>query len=317
MSHLPDILRRVSPLSTLAQKASRQHGIFVFADAIESGFSRRQADRLAATEWERLYDGVFRMPGAPATWRSELFAATVAATPPVGISFSSAIALQGLPRGRTDIVEVTCKRWLRIQRRNLVVHESTRFTEQDITMIDGIPVTTAERLIVDMAGRRPFPEYIESLIQAARRKRLITYDSTLATFNRLARRGLRGVKAMRIALERWDELLRPTESEMETLLIQVLREHGLPEPVPQFTVLDQQGNFVARTDAAIPEWRVIVEYQSNQEHLDEFQVARDDRRRNKIIAAGYFPLAARLEDLRNGGQILVDEILRTARRPAS
>jgi hypothetical protein len=44
---------------------------------------------------------------------------------------------------------------------------------------------------------------------------------------------------------------------------------------------------------------------------------RDDRRRNAIIAAGYFPLAARLEGLRSGGQRLVADIRRIARRAAS
>ena len=36
-----------------------------------------------------------------------------------------------------------------------------------------------------------------------------------------------------------------------------------------------------------------------------------DRRRNKILAAGYFPLVARVGDLRAGGDELVEEILAT------
>ncbi len=116
---------------------------------------------------------------------------------------------------------------------------------------------------------------------------------------------------MHIALERWDPGSKPTDSDMETWLIQILREHGLPEPVTQFQVLDEYGDFVADTDAALPEWKITIEYQSNQEHLDEFQAAKDDRRRNKIIAAGYLPLAARYDDLKRGGHELVDEIRRT------
>jgi hypothetical protein len=92
------------------------------------------------------------------------------------------------------------------------------------------------------------------------------------------------------------------------MLTQVLREHGLPEPTTQFQVLDKFGNLVATTDAALPKWKITVEYQSKQEHLDEFQSLRDDRRRNAILAAGYFPLAARVEDLRAGGRVLVEQI---------
>jgi hypothetical protein len=87
--------------------------------------------------------------------------------------------------------------------------------------------------------------------------------------------------------------------------------------VTQFQVLDEYGNLVATADAALPQWKITIEYQSTQEHSDEFQVARDDVRRNEVLAAGYFPIAARIDDLRSGGHRLVDQILRTARRAAS
>jgi hypothetical protein len=149
------------------------------------------------------------------------------------------------------------------------------------------------------------------VIQAARRKRLVTYDSTIEMFNRYARRGVRGVAALRTALEIWNPESRPTESEMETLLIQVLRDQDCPDVVTQFSVLDRHGAFVARVDAALPEWRIAIEYDSKQEHSDEFQIARDGRRRNRIIAAGYASLVARHGDLLTGGHELYDEITET------
>jgi len=100
---------------------------------------------------------------------------------------------------------------------------------------------------------------------------------------------------------------------METMLFQTMRAHDLPDPVLQFEVYDQNGSFVARTDAALPQWKITVEYQSMQEHLDEFQSAADDRRRNKILGAGYSPLVARVGDLRSGGHELVEEIRAVAR----
>jgi very-short-patch-repair endonuclease len=104
---------------------------------------------------------------------------------------------------------------------------------------------------------------------------------------------------------------------METLLVQALRRHGLPDPVTQFEVRDEFGNVVAQADAAYPQWRVTIEYDSRQEHSDEFQLARDARRRNEVIAAGYLVLSARHDDLRTGGAALADQILRAARRHAS
>jgi very-short-patch-repair endonuclease len=298
----------------LASSASMQHGVFTFDDARAAGLSVAQCNRRSATVWLRMYEGVFMIPGVPQTRESRLLAACLAATAPAAVSHRAAAASYGLPGGRLDAVEITCRRWLRTQKPDLVVHESRRFDERDVTVVNAVPTVTPERCILDLAAFTPSPNYVEAVIQAARRRRLITYDSMLGAFNRHARRGLRGIRAVRIALDRWERATRPTQSEMETLLLQALRDHGLPEPVTQFDVIDETGRCIATADAALPRWRITIEYDSMQEHLDEFQVAKDARRRNQVMAAGYWPITARVGDLRNGGHTLVDEILQVARR---
>ena len=49
------------------------------------------------------------------------------------------------------------------------------------------------------------------------------------------------------------------------------------------------------------QWRIAIEYDSKQEHSDEFQLARDARRRNQIAAAGWIHLTARHHDVLRGG----------------
>ena len=221
-----------------------------------------------------------------------------------------------LPGADRELTELTCVRWKRTIRPGLVVHESRRLDERDIRLDEGIPVTTPERTILDLASIFPRANYLEYVIQAARRKRLITYESTQETFHRHARRGLKGVGALREALERWDPTSRPTESDMETMLLLAVRRSGLPEPVLQFEVLDARGQFVARADAAYPDARIAIEYDSLQEHSDEFQIARDARRRNKMQTAGYVVLSARHRDLQSGGTELCDQIRTIMRRTA-
>jgi hypothetical protein len=294
--------------------AADRRGVFTYRDALQAGLTARQATYRAAKIWARVHDGVFRLPGAPATWESDLVAACRAATEPVGVSHRAAAQIYDLP-GRQELVEITCRRWRRTQSPGIVVHESTRFGPEDIQVVDGIPVSIPERVLLELAGWNPSPNYVEAVIHAARRKRLITYESTLETFSRLARPGVRGVRAMRVALERWT--LNTAESEMETRLLQVLRNGGLPEPVLQYEVHNDRGEFVARVDAALPQWRITIDYDSKQEHSDEFQLARDARRRDEILAAGYFPLTARHGDLVRDGDELIERILRIARRSAS
>jgi very-short-patch-repair endonuclease len=200
-----------------------------------------------------------------------------------------------------------------------VVHESRRIDAHDIHVVDGIPITRPERVILDIASCFPSANYLDLVVQAARRKRLVTYESTRQMFDRHARRGLKGVRALRETLDRWDPSSRPTESEMETLLLRVIRENGLPEPVAQHDVVDARGHFVARVDAAYPDERIAIEYDSKQEHSDEFQIAHDAKRRNMLQALGYSVVSARHADLRLGGTELCDQmrtILRRFSQPA-
>lgn len=300
----------------LAQVAARHHGVFTVDDAVAAGLTHGQIDRRAAGVWLREFDGVYRMPGVAATWQTRLVAACRAAAPPAAASRRSGAAVYELPGGRPDLAEIVCRRWQRSRHGGVIVHESTRLDERDITEVNGIVVVTAERLILELAGARPDPNYVEMVIHAARRKRLITYESTFDTFDRLARRGVPGVKAMRIALERWDPADRVTHSEMEVLLVQKLRAHGLPKPVTQFRIHDEFGNVVAEVDAAYPQWKIAIEYDSKQEHSDEFQLQRDARRRNDILAAGYAVFSVRHEELRSGGSRLAEQVRTVARRSA-
>jgi very-short-patch-repair endonuclease len=301
----------------LAEVAANQDGIFTIDDARRAGFRRDQIDRRVNQAWILIYDRVYRIAGAPPTWRSQLRAAAFAAGGGAAISHRSAAAMYELPGARSDLVELTCVRWKRTTRPGLVVHESRRLGPADIQLIDGLPVTRPERLILDIASQVPRANYLEIVIEAARRKRLITYESTKELFDRHARRGLKGVRALRETLERWDPDSRPTESVMETLLLQTLREKGLPEPVVQYAVTDAACRLVARADAAYPDARIVIEYDSKQEHSDEFQLARDARRRNTLQAMGYAVLSARHVDLLAGGTELCAQIRAILRRESS
>jgi hypothetical protein len=64
----------------LARMAEAQDGIFTTEMARSVGLSREQIDRRAALMWRRVHEGVFRLPGAPPTRRTELRARF---TPPV------------------------------------------------------------------------------------------------------------------------------------------------------------------------------------------------------------------------------------------
>jgi hypothetical protein len=297
----------------LAELAATQHSVFTRADADDCGLTDDQIQHRVTNFWMTIHEGVYRLPGSPNSWKASLLAACRAASPPAAISHRSAGALYEVPGGWRHLIELTCRRWKRVQHPGLVVHEQTRIDERDIGEVDGIPVMKAEMVVLQLAGLRPNPRYVEGVIHAARRKRLITYESTREVFDRHARRGVRGVRVMRAVLDAWDPSQQPTESEMETRLLQVFSDGGFPRPVPQFEILDRNGGFVARVDVALPDLRIAIEYDSMQEHSDEFQLTRDAQRRNRVVAAGWRVLSARHGDLTNGGADLLDAVAQTAR----
>ena len=102
---------------------------------------------------------------------------------------------------------------------------------------------------------------------------------------------------------------------MEMLLVQVLRKHGLPEPVLQYVIRDN-GRFVARVDAALVEWKIAIEYESFQHHTGRSALIRDSARRNAQIALGWRPISVTWEDVRAGGHQVCADIWAAMRRVA-
>jgi hypothetical protein len=193
------------------------------------------------------------------------------------------------------------------------VHETLAFSERDKTVVDGIPVTTVERTILDLcAVCRPFT--IDLAIDNALRRDLTTVDALLALLRRLGKRGRRGTKTFRKLLEDRDASYVPTESEREQMLLRVLREHGLPEPERQFSIYDEHGNFVARPDLVYRELKIAMEYDSYQHHTGKFAIVRDNRRRNRMGRIGWLVLVATAEDVRYGGGGRFAADVRGARR---
>ena len=75
----------------------------------------------------------------------------------------------------------------------------------------------------------------------------------------------------------------PTESLLETLTVQLMREDvSLPVPERQVEVLDRNNNFVARVDLAFPEQQVFFEL-DGQQHAG--QPVYDANRQTRVVAA--------------------------------
>jgi hypothetical protein len=181
------------------------------------------------------------------------------------------------------------------------VHETKALDPIDITVVEGIPVASAERTLFDL-GAVCGPLVVKKAFDKARKQGLVTFGSTELALRRLARRGRPGSRILRAVLASRDPDQAPPESDMETMLLDVVERHGLPAPVPQFEIFDDVGRLVARVDAAYPERRIVIEYQSYQEHAaDPEAIVRDSRRRKALKAVNWDVIEATAPELRDGG----------------
>jgi len=261
---------------------------------------------------DRVHHGVLRFRAAPASWRGDLLAACWAGGFRAVASHRSAAALWGLKGGRRHIPEITCPRWRRARHDGVVVHESKLLDPCDLTVVDGIPVTSPELTLVGIAAVCSASS-LEMALDRAENHRLVTPTSVRSTVTRLARPGRPGIRPLRVLLDSRCPEGGVPESERETMLRQAFRAYGLPDPVMQHEIWDA-GIRVGRVDAAYPEARIAIEYDSYEHHGGRLALVKDSHRRTRLLAAGWAPFTATDVELRAGCPTLCPAIAEVRRR---
>jgi hypothetical protein len=173
----------------------------------------------------------------------------------------------------------------RSRSRQILVHwPQDPIPDEDITTIDGIPVTKPARTLLDLATVEP-EEVVERCLDDALRRRLVSLpflESWLKDPRRDRHRGapmLRRLVAARATVG-------VTESPLEGATLKLIRDAGLPIPMLQYTVRD--GNrFVARLDFAYPEERVAIEADGFRYHDDRRGFDKERARGNDLEAMGW------------------------------
>ena len=284
----------------VAEFAMTRHGLVSFDHLRMLQVTRHEIDgRVRSGRWVRLYDEVYAIAGAPMTWRSNLLAACFAGGPHAVASHRSAAELWGWPGKRSDFVEITCPRWRRGKDVGPVVHESKALDPGDCRVVDNIPVTSPELTLL-MLGAVCAPITVEMALDVALRREQVSYGSLRALLKRLGRRGRNGAGVLRtIVDERAPEQAIP-ESPMETKMLRLLRQLGFPPAVPQFEVW-HEGRFYGRLDAAWPDVRVGVEYESYEHHTGKLALVRGNARRDAFDDIDWRIVGVTAEDLKNHG----------------
>ncbi|MDR6506133.1 hypothetical protein [Arthrobacter oryzae] len=176
-----------------------------------------------------------------------------------------------------------------LNRPHVIVHRMKLFSDE-VTVVDGISVTTPERTWLDMAEMLSVDELVamgDSCVRVPR-PHLEDRDMPLCTLADLQRmidrhKGKRGLRKAKEAIK----LIRVgSDSPQETLLRLAMIRAGLPEPELNVPIISEDGARHHEPDLSYRKYKVGIEYEG-EHHGDEGQVVRDIARSERYEALGW------------------------------
>jgi very-short-patch-repair endonuclease len=201
-------------------------------------------------------------------------------------SHRCAAALWGIEGFPQRTPEVSVPRGRRLRRNGAKVHESTDLDRTDVVVRNGIPTTDLARTILDLS-RRTGDDALALAVQWCRRERGLTWAQLAGVLRRHARRGRPGIRRLRRVIARHAHRDEVSDSTFEELVIALLLEHGLPEPVLHHAVA-LRGRVIV-IDLAYPDRKVAIELDGG--HHMQPAIFRSDRpRQNAIVLDGWLIL---------------------------
>ena len=265
--------------------AARQHSLVTAAQVISCGCSEAALYRMAkAAKLERVRHGVYRLCGAPVTWRSTALAAVLTAGEGAVLSYRSAAALWGLidHHGLTGI-EITHARPCR--QAGITTHRH-RLDRRDRTVHDHIPVTSPERTLIDLSSTHT-PAELGELVDEALRRRLTSIPKLQRALDRVpATRSTGHVRAaVAEALAARGGRYDPGANSWERDMDRWWDRSGLPPARRQYRV--QVGGRRYKLDRAIPQLKVAIEWNGRESHGTRSRFEYDCDRRSRLQAAGW------------------------------
>lgn len=265
--------------------ARRQYGVLLTRQARAAGASDVQLHRaVAGGHLERVDRGVLALPGHPGGFRQRLMVAQLRCGPGTLVSHRAAAWLYRLDGIERPLVELSVSHWRDIP--GAVLHERIRIPELGTSTVGPFLVTSPLFTLGDL-GAVADAGVVERAVEAALRLGLVDQGELRAFAQPWDWRGCRGMGVLRAVLDVRPTHAPPTESDAETVCLQILRDAGEPEPQRQHELLDAEGNVIGRIDFAYPWVRLGWEIDGFASHGTPEALQYDLTRQNRIVAAGF------------------------------
>jgi very-short-patch-repair endonuclease/predicted transcriptional regulator of viral defense system len=268
----------------IATLSRRQHGVVSRRQLLELGMGRRAiGHRLERGRLHHVHRGVYAVGHDALSERGRWMAAVLAGGPGAVLSHRSAAALWRIApssRARTEL-GVPGRRG---KRPGIQFHE-THLPTDEVTVHDGIPVTTVARTLLDLAVVVD-ERQVERAINEAEVLRLWDEVSLAALTERYPRRA--GTGKVREALRARQDGPTLTRNDLEEMFLAAVRHASLPSPEVNAALVVSGHSY--EIDFLWRKERLAVELDGSAAHGTRAAFEADRQRDRILSAAGWRPV---------------------------
>ena len=280
--------------------ASRQHRIVTTRRLRCLGFSPSWVTRqIGDGEITRLHHKVYLVGPGPPSRKGRWLAAVLGAGEGALLCRTHAAALWGFAKARGSRIDVVVPAHRRPKLMGVRVHRCRRIHQDDVSLVDSIPVTSAERSLCDLASVLPYAD-LKRAFERAERLRLLDHKKLRKAVERME--GTKGASTMRSLLGYDPRPAAETRSELEIAFLELVTNAGLP---PYQRNVSVHGYDV---DAYWPEANLVVELQSYTWHSDPEAFERDHAKLAALHLAGCEVLALTYRQMTQESEWVIEAI---------
>jgi uncharacterized protein DUF559 len=288
-----------------ADVAGRQHGVVARTQLAEIGLARGAIEwRVARGRLHVIHLGVYAVGHKVVTREGRWMAAVLAGGRDALLSHRAAAALWDIRRAPHPL-EITCPRYVR---RPSIRSYWRPLPTDEVTIHEGIPVTTPSRTLFDLAAVVSL-EQLRRAVNEAEIRRLWDSLSLADLLERHPR--CRGAAAVRAMIK--SRGIGITRSELEERFLAFLDRIDLVRPATNVALL--VGGQWIEVDCVWHEQRLIVELDGYGTHRTRAAYEGDRARDRALVAAGWRVIRVTWRQLRDEPELLARD-LRAALRHA-
>lgn len=290
----------VAPEDRLARIARRQGGLFTRADAGDCGYSPYQVRRrLAAGLWRSVAGPVLAEHGTALT-PAVRDRAVALATPGAVLAGASAARQWGIPVPDRRIYLWIGRR--RPRPRTGVTYLRDPLTKRELCLVEGVPVTTPDRTVVDclrFLDESPALALLDRALQAG----WLTRDRLVSRAHDYA--GRRGAPHLARIVQKGASGAR---SAAERIAAELLCRAGIAGWRPNAPIHDNHGALIGVGDLVFEAERLVIEIDGQAYHSTPDRFERDRDRQNRLVSAGWTVLRFTWRDLTQRPEYVVATI---------